>query len=49
MNRRDWIFILLCIFLVVIIAVYVYKVEMFKINFEDVCLKNIFRTCICGK
>jgi hypothetical protein len=49
MDKRDWIFLLLCIFLVAIIIVYIYRAEVYKLNFEELCLKDVHRICFCEK
>lgn len=47
-KNKDLILIILCIIFVVGIIIYIYLAEMYKINFANICLKDISRICSCG-
>lgn len=47
MDTRDWIFIVLCILLVGMMAWYVYQAETYKLNYASMCIENAKRICSC--
>lgn len=47
MNKKDILFLVLCIIFVLGIMFYVYQAEVYKSNAKKLCLENELRFCYC--